>query len=196
MPPADPPDLDRLKELTTISFHRVGATIPLPDLIAGAREARPQFIGELYRRYHHSVTQFLFGLSPDGAEDLAQEVFLQLPVALARYEDRGQFDAWLKRVAFNVYRTRRRAADRRREADLDDHVAPPPADAMGAVTREDLWSHAMAGMPERLREVWVLHREGYEAKDIAELIGISAGAAATRLTRAREYLAGTLPGLT
>lgn len=180
---------------TTITFRRLGPSVPLPDVIAGARQAEPRCIGELYRRYRTQLVAFLTPLAPADAEDLAQEVFLTLPARLSSYEERGAFEAWLKRVAFNVYRTRRRSAERRREEDLDVEAPAPVDDPMGSVTREDLWAHAAAGMPEALREVWVLHREGYEARDIAELLQISPGAAATRLSRARAYLAGRLTDL-
>lgn len=181
---------------TTLTFRRAGATVPLPDLLAGARDGHPPCLGELYRRYRQPVLTLLTALAPEDAEDLTQEVFIRLPAKLQRYEERGKFEAWLKGVAVNVYRTRRRSAARRREDDLDDVPGPPPGDGMGRVTREDLWAHAVAGMPQALREVWVLHREGYEAKDIAELLGLSPGAAATRLSRARDFLRGRLPDLT
>lgn len=180
---------------TTLSFRRVGPSVPLADVIAGARQGQPRCIGELYRRYRAPVVAFLTPLAPADAEDLAQEVFLSLPAKLAAYEERGSFEAWLKRVAFNVYRTRRRSAERRHEEGLDVEIPGPAEEPLGQVTREDLWAHAVTGMPETLREVWVLHREGYEAKDLAELLQISPGAAATRLSRARDYLAGRLADL-
>lgn len=195
MPSDDDRDLDRLRNLTTIRFRRVGSSVPLETVITGAREGLPQFVGELYRRYHKPLIVFLQRLAPADAEDLAQEVFLRLPVTLAGYTERGTFEPWLKRVGFNTYRTRRRAAARRRE-DVLDADTPAPMSDVGRVTREDLWNHAMAAMPETQREAWVLHREGYEAKDIAQLMGISAAAAATRLSRARDFLAKRLPDLT
>jgi RNA polymerase sigma-70 factor (ECF subfamily) len=184
-----------LPELSSLGFHKINSSLPLTDLIAGARDGAPRCIGELYRRYRVTVLNFLTPLAVADAEDLTQEVFLSLPGKLADYQEQGAFAAWLKRVAFNVYRTHRRASQRRREEDLEaDAVAP--AEPMGNVTREDLWAHAIAGMPTTLREAWVLHREGYEAKDVAELLGIQPGAAATRLSRARDYLSARLPGLT
>jgi RNA polymerase sigma-70 factor, ECF subfamily len=180
---------------TTHSFRSVGPSMPLSDLLAGARPGEPRCIGELYRRHRPAVLAFLQRLVPDDAEDLAQEVFLTLPAKLAGYQERGAFEAWLKRVAFNVYRTRRRSAERRREEALEAEPPVESRESMGQVTREDLWAHAVLGMPESLREVWVLHREGYEARELAELLEISPGAAATRLSRARDYLSGRLTDL-
>ncbi|MFN0178389.1 MAG: RNA polymerase sigma factor [Gemmatimonadales bacterium] len=192
----DTPGFDLLKDMSTLAFRRVGDSVPLADVLHGARQGFPQFLGELYRRYRKQVLAFLERLAPTDAEDLCQEVFLKLPATLASYEERGNFEGWLKRIAFNTYRTRRRSADRRREDALGADTAEEQLPGMGAVTREDLWSHALAGMPEALREAWVLHREGYQAGEIGEMTGISAGAAATRLSRAREYLARRLPDLT
>jgi len=126
--------------------------------------------------------------SPSNAVDLTQEVFLTLPAKLARYQERGSFEAWLKQVAVNLQRTRSRSIARQREETLPAFVPSVAPDDMGPVTWGDLWERAMAGMPESLREAWELHREGYEAREIGAMLDLSPGAAATRLTRAREYL--------
>jgi len=187
--------LGRLSAWTTLTFRRAGASVPVSDLVSGARNGDPRCIGELYRRYRPPVLAFLSTLSPDDAEDLTQEVFLRLPQTLRGYEERGRFGAWLNQVAVNVYRTRRRSVARRREQSLPDRPLGAPEDDMGPVTRDDLFGRAMEGMPDDMREAWLLHCEGHKAGEIGRLLGISSAAAATRLSRARDYLRSRLTEL-
>lgn len=192
-----PSIISRIRNWTTLTFRRFGRDIPLPRVVAGAREGNPRCVGELYSRYRRPILALLTRIGPVDAEDVTQEVFISLPKKLATYQERGRFEEWLKRVAVNVYRTRRRSTARRREEELVDRLDENAATDPGIrrVAWQDLWDHALEGMPEPLRDAWALHIEGFEAGDIAEILEISPGAAATRLTRARSYLRERLPDL-
>jgi len=187
--------LQQLRDWSTLTLRRRSGSVPLAVVIAGAREGDPRCIGELYRRYRAPVLRMLTALAPGSSEDVTQEVFLTLPAKLARYQERGSFESWLKRVAINVQRTRSRSSARRREQDLPAWLPAADPDEPGPATWTDLWERAMADMPETLREAWELHRDGYEAREIAAILDLSPGAAATRLTRAREYLRQRLKDL-
>lgn len=190
------PDWERLRNWTTLHFRRAGAGVPLDQLLAGAREGSLGCLGELYQRYRKLVFDFLVIHAPNDADDLTQETFIKLPDKLVGYQDRGSFDAWLRGVAFNLYRTRQRSNNRRSEDPLPDDDRLGETSAMGSVTRNDLWKAALDQMPAALKDAWLLHRQGYEAAEIGERLGISAGAAATRLSRARDFISRRLPDLT
>jgi RNA polymerase sigma factor (sigma-70 family) len=55
----------------------------------------------------------------EDAEDVVHDVFVGLPEALGRYEERGSFGGWLKRVTARVALMRLRSGKRRREVGLD-----------------------------------------------------------------------------
>src|SRR5713101_2993626 len=122
----------------------------------------------------------------EDAEDVVHDVFVGLPDSLQRYEERGSFAAWLKRVTARMALMRLRSGKRRREVSLDDAAgqAEPPR----ASERDGLQA-AVDTLPNHLRSVLVLKEiEGYAHAEIAELLGISEGASRVRLSRALKRL--------
>ena len=118
------------------------------------------------------------------------DVFVGLPEALGRYEERGSFVAWLKRVTARVALMRLRSGKRRREVTLDDAAAQTEP---GMASERDGLEAAVNTLPDHLRAVLVLKEiEGYAHAEIAELLGISEGASRVRLTRALKRLRNEL----
>jgi len=65
----------------------------------------PEAFGELYRRYVHSIYNYIFHRTGDeaDAEDLTASTFYQALAHIGRYKDRGApFSAWLYRIAHNL----------------------------------------------------------------------------------------------
>ena len=76
---------------------------------------------ELVSRYQNrllGVLEHLVG-KRDLAEDLAQEVFLRVYRARARYEPNAKFSTWLFTIANNLASNARRSLARRREVHID-----------------------------------------------------------------------------
>ena len=167
-----------------------GSTIaPEVDVIDAARSGSRAALEELYRAHAGAVYALAFRITGtrEDAEDVLQDVFVGLPRALRSYDERGRFESWLKRVAARTSLMRLRATTRRREQMLDD--APEPSSPMPAEVERIAVRSALARMPENLRVVFVLREiEGYTHDEIGELLHISAGASATRLSRAWSFL--------
>src|SRR5881394_3273439 len=110
-------------------------SIPMPtsagDIAARARAGSAAALSELYALYGAALMALAYRLtgSRDDAEDVLHDVFLGLPEALRRYDERGALESWLKRVTARVALTRLRSRDRAREVALDDDVPSSPADA-------------------------------------------------------------------
>jgi RNA polymerase sigma-70 factor (ECF subfamily) len=118
------------------------------------------------------------------AEDVVHE-------ALARAWERGnrieQLDRWVLTVALNLARNRWRKIRREIGGPAVDH--PVPAEDGQAV---DL-HRALRGLPERQREVVVLHYLlDLPVAEVAELLGLSTGGVKHALFRARRSLADAL----
>lgn len=148
-------------------------------LIAAVRGGSAQALAELYARHAPAVFTAALRLlgSREDAEDVLQDVFLGLPDALARYEERGAFGAWIRRVAV---RTSLMALRRRGRK---GHEPLASADAVGEAPPE--LERSIAALPDALRVVFVLREvEGYSHAEIAELLGITRTASALRLHRA------------
>jgi RNA polymerase sigma-70 factor, ECF subfamily len=118
------------------------------------------------------------------------DVFVGLPDALRRYEERGNLTGWLKRVTARVALGRVRSRKRRSEVPLELARAEsePLAHAEGMALEV-----AVNRLHERLREVIVLKEiEGYSHREVADLLGISVVASRVRthrgLARLRQLL--------
>jgi RNA polymerase sigma-70 factor (ECF subfamily) len=158
------------------------------SLIAEARAGSPDALSALYLEHGGALFRLAYRLvgTREDAEDVVHDVFVGLPEALQRYEERGRFAGWLKRATARVALMRLRSGKRRREVTLDDaagHAQPPPA------SERDGLEAAINTLPDHLRAVLVLKEiEGYGHAEIAELLGISEGASRVRLTRALKRL--------
>jgi RNA polymerase sigma-70 factor (ECF subfamily) len=162
--------------------------------IRAAQRRNPEGIGALYREHADSVYQTAYRLmgSRSDAQDVLQDVFAGLPRALGSYRDQGSFAGWLRTVATRTALMRLRATRRKREVDFD--VSEAETAIGGALVEIEpldriAISAALAGMPESLRLVFMLREvEGYSHGEVGELLGISARASATRLSRAWNVL--------
>lgn len=169
-----------------------------PDLIAQAREGSPEALEAIYLEHGDALMRLAYHLtgSAADAEDVLHDVFLGLPEALGRYQERGTFRAWLRRVTARVALTRVRVARRRSEVPLDENAAVVPAAAGGpSADRADL-ERAIRELPSTLRAVFVLKEvEGLSHAEVAAALGIRVGTSEVRLHRAlrrlRELLAET-----
>jgi len=72
----------------------------IPALIDAARED-PAAFGQLYERYVHPIYRYVYSRveSTHEAEDITSQTFMAAYEALERYRERGQFSAWLFRIA-------------------------------------------------------------------------------------------------
>ncbi|MEJ7809324.1 MAG: sigma-70 family RNA polymerase sigma factor [Gemmatimonadaceae bacterium] len=167
------------------------------ELIARARAGSTDALGALYARYAEPVMALAYRLlgSVADAEDVLHDVFLGLPEALRRYDERGSFPSWLKRIAARAALTRARSEGRRREVPLDaelHHAGSAEADAFAARSAVE---RALAGLPVTLRAVVVLKElEGYSHAEIGALLGISNAASEVRLCRALRLLRRAMEG--
>ena len=131
---------------------------------------------------------------PDAqVEDAAQSV---LCVAARRLADvqLGSERSFLIGAAIRVASDARRSARRRREEPAEDpaaHVAHPgasPEQTAGDQEARRILGEILDGMPDELRVVFVLFElEELPLAEVATLLAIPGGTAASRLRRAREH---------
>lgn len=135
------------------------------------------------------------------AEDVAQEAVARVMQHQQSYRGDGDFYAWACAITVNLCRVKRRA-DRRlptlmdqRNLERADITSPQHGPATSVVMHE---SHERAAVAVRalsplLREVFILHYlEGLPYASVAEILGITSGAARLRAKRARESLKANL----
>src|SRR6185369_11219393 len=79
-------------------------------------------LAQLYHRRAHELLAVAYRLlqSRADAEDVVHDVFVGLPEALRRYEERGALGAWLRKVTARVALMRLRAESARRTEPLEE----------------------------------------------------------------------------
>jgi RNA polymerase sigma-70 factor (ECF subfamily) len=133
----------------------------------------------------------------DAAEDVCQEAFVRLHLALS--QGRGPDDpaAWLRRVARNlvISRARRTQVALRHAPRLHEPVGFDPTGSV-VIERErvDLIRVALGRIPEEQRQLLLLAAGGFTRAQMGDRLGASPGAIRTRLHRARRQLLGEMDG--
>jgi RNA polymerase sigma-70 factor (sigma-E family) len=129
-------------------------------------------------------------LGADDAENVVQEAFLRLHAARSRLRDAVAAHAYLRRIVINLTRTRvRHLQMARTRGPLPDPPADGPEDL--AVSRSDgpIVVQALHRLAPRYREALVLrYWMSLPEKEIARLMGVSAGTVKSHLSRGLDAL--------
>lgn len=144
----------------------------------------------LFQRYGDTVYRYLRGCgsSPEDAEDLTQEVFMQALARAPSYAGRGTLEGWLLRIARTrtIDRARRERTRARREREWAESWQ---TEARRPRPSPQLLDRLLEALPAEDREVIVLAKFlGFPSARTAEVLGLTPGAARVRLHRALERL--------
>lgn len=152
---------------------------------------------ELYRRHQRKVYGLclrMLGNVPD-AEDVTQEVFIQLYRKSGTFRGTASLSTWLYRLTVNTVLMHLRINRRKhREQPAEDEeleqvegwIWTSPDGSV--IDRIDL-ERAIRRLPPGYRAVFLLHDvEGYEHEEIADILGIAVGTTKSQLHKARLRL--------
>ncbi len=149
--------------------------------------------------------------SPEEAEDITQETFLNAFKAIDSFEGRSGLGTWLYRIAHNTALMRLRkkqplyvSIDPPVEPELEERTPTPvqlfdwcclpEQDFATSEARSEL-EQAIADLPETLRAVFVLRElEGLSTEETAHVLAVSVANVKVRLHRARLWLRERLSG--
>ncbi len=157
----------------------------------------------LVRKYHRDLLRFIHRLvrDPHLAEDIGQDVFLDVYQSLARFnpERETPFVAWLYIVARNrcVSELRRQGKMKIEPVEEFHHIAAAGETAEAAlIGREERQavSDSLSRLPEPFRSTIIMSLQGASVHDIADRYGLPRATIKTRLFRARERLKEILKG--
>ena len=155
----------------------------------------------VYEKYHRRTYSLCLRMtaSQTEAEDLTQEVFIQLFRKIGSFRGDSAFSTWLHRLTVNqvLMHFRRRSVKNEKtteEGEMPEQsvVGTANPNRMAVVDRIAL-KNAISQLPNGYRTVFVLHDvEGFEHEEVARIMGISVGTSKSQLHKARLKLRGLL----
>ena len=149
---------------------------------------------ELYNRHHRRVYSLCLRMLQNTAEaeDLTQEVFIQLYRKIGSFRGDSAFTTWLHRMTVNQVLMHFRKRTVKFEKTTEEGETPVQIvigtenqSRMPIVDKIALES-AIAQLPNGYKNVFVLHDvEGYEHEEVARILGCSVGTSKSQLHKAR-----------
>jgi RNA polymerase sigma-70 factor (ECF subfamily) len=181
------------------------------SLLTRTAEGDASALETLMTRYSNRVYRLAYGItrSSADAEEVVQDVFLQIVHKGAGFEGRAALSSWIYRITTNLSLNKRRGKRREVETSLDELLPTYRADGHRAGDRAFLvadWSAtperellsgesrrvleaAIDRLPEHYRAVLLLKDvEELSNDEVAQVVGDTVAAVKTRLHRARMAL--------
>ena len=188
------------------------ADVALPDeperrLIERLALRDERAFNQLVRAYERRVLALVLRMIGDRAEaeDLAQEVFVQVFKAIGGFRGESKLSTWIYRIAINLCKNRRKAREVRHASEHDEIDVIEQGATIGAraavaqVERPDQMYEGMQveqivklcieELPAPFRECLVLcDVEELSYEEIGEITGLPPGTVKSRIFRARDQL--------
>ena len=186
---------------STIETESVAADTPdfqLTKLSAAGNIAAFEL---LYERYHRRTYSLCLRMTNNQteAEDLTQEVFIQLFRKAGSFRGDSAFSTWLHRLTVNqvLMHFRRRSVKNEKtsqDGEMPEQTVPGTENQMRMPVLDRIaLTRAISELPPGYKSVFTLHDiEGYEHEEVARLLGISVGTSKSQLHKARLKLRGLL----
>ncbi len=152
---------------------------------------------EVYSRHHRRVYSICLRMLQNAteAEDLTQDVFIQLHRKIGSFRGDSAFTTWLHRLTVNQVLMHFRKRNVKFEKTTEEGETPvqivPGTENQSRMPVVDKIAieHAIEQLPNGYRNVFVLHDvEGYEHEEVARILGCSVGTSKSQLHKARLKL--------
>jgi RNA polymerase sigma factor (sigma-70 family) len=178
-------------------FH--GIDLPLETIraaVAGAREAHEA----IYRQYQRPVYTLIRRLinRPAVADDLFQEVFVEILRSVSGFNGEGSFSGWVRTITVNKCLMYLRSPWHRSLfwLDAEEPDSPTSISLIDTAPRTDTQVAAQADLerafahlsPLTRTVVWLHDVEGYTHGEIARALGRTTGFSKSQLARAHHRL--------
>ena len=182
---------------------RSSAMDPDVVLMLRVRDGDQEAFQALYRKHGPRVLQFIRRSVGNEAiaDELAQDVFLQMYKARKRYQPTARFTTWLYTIAANVckngYRRLKQEEMTRGRDRADEPTTFDPPDtnrptSEEVIRQQEIERHlrnALTHLPPKQRSAFLLARvDGLAYRDVARALGCSEGAVKALLNRATNSL--------
>ena len=169
----------------------------LKPIIEGCLRNEHKSQYSLYQMFYRNMTLVCLRYAKDREEanDLVQEGFIKVFKNLTRYEFKGSFEGWMRRIFVNnaIDNIRRKKKDHLLlgEDEKMDAFSDKELDPLDKVSELDpkLVMEAVQKLTPAYKAVFSLYViEEYSHKEIAEMLDISVGTSKSNLAKAKQNL--------
>jgi RNA polymerase sigma-70 factor (ECF subfamily) len=167
------------------------------ELTQAAANGNMMAFEEIYNRHHRRVYSICLRMLQNAteAEDLTQDVFIQLHRKIGSFRGDSAFTTWLHRLTVNQVLMHFRKRNVKFEKTTEEGETPVQIvsgtsnpmkmPVVDKIAIED----AIGQLPDGYKNVFVLHDvEGYEHEEVARILGCSVGTSKSQLHKARLKL--------
>ncbi|MBC7922464.1 MAG: RNA polymerase sigma factor [Ferruginibacter sp.] len=181
----------------------------VPQLIAGLQQGNPDAFRHLVETYQRRVYNTVLAIvrQPEDAEDVAQEVFVQVFASIHAFGGEGKLTAWIYRIAttkaLEAYRKRHARkrfafftslfASEGEEGAFDDRLHPVDFAHPGVKLEQQERARVLFGaidrLPDQQKIAFTLHHlEGLSYQEITDVMQVSRSSVESLLHRAKANL--------
>jgi RNA polymerase sigma-70 factor, ECF subfamily len=167
------------------------------DLTQAASKGNMAAFEEIYQRHHRRVYSICLRMLQNAfeAEDLTQDVFIQLYRKVGSFRGDSAFTTWLHRLTVNQVLMHFRKRNVKFEKTTEEGETPEQIVAGTAnpfkmqIVDKMALENAIEQLPAGYKNVFVLHDvEGFEHEEVARILGCSVGTSKSQLHKARLKL--------
>lgn len=167
----------------------------IKQCIAGNSKAQEKLYNFYARRMKGICVRY--AKSVFEAEDIFQDAFIKVFTYLVNYKMEGSFDGWIRRIVVNTaidhYKKNQSLEKHFEQYDGADEIETENVTIEQKLYADDLLK-ILSLLPDGYRLVFNLYAiEGYNHKEIADLLNITEGTSKSQLSKARRYIQHLLP---
>ncbi len=164
----------------------------LNDIIKACQSGKLKAQEKLFKMFSKQLFAVCLIYTKDysSAEEVLQESFLAIFQHIVRFENRGSFEGWMRRIVVNTALNRyRKKTSLYRVEEIEDHIDEfSYEDVTETMSANDIMDIIYELTPQ-YRMVFCLYAiEGYSHQEISKKLNISEGTSKSNLSRARKIL--------
>lgn len=174
------------------------------ELVKASLNGDKRAFGEIVNRYRKMVARTVKGMLGDYAfaEDIGQEVFINLYYSLAEFRSEAKLSTYIQKIAVNLtlneIKSRKRFFSTFLQKGNNEMYEFEVADQETEERKEasEIVNKALMAMEPKFRIIVTMRMlQGYSTKETAEILDLPLGTVLSRLSRAQEQLRNILKKL-
>lgn len=154
------------------------------ELIERVLRGEREVLESLFKKYHSSIFLLSFNILREinEAKDSVQETFLHALQNIKSLKNIENFKSWLYSIAYRIAIDRKRKMKifKRKISEISNEIVPNKY-------KPEIWE-SLEELNSKERSAFLLHLEGFNSKEIGEIIGCSGSTARVHLFNARKKL--------